>query len=412
MITRKAEAAGLLAGLLCLAAFQGDRWQYRAAVAVTPGAVSSSAKLTRDILVRTSPHFEDIRLVHEGREVPFVLITKTGSVKETEVAAAIIDKELAGGNLRFTLDLGSVVRHSRIHIHTSKQNFRQRVKLESSEDNRRWVVVRDDAWIFDYHQDGGTSVLTSLDYPASTRRYLRVTVFGWNEPEALSGVSITSRTVEPPERETVLAAPPQVIAEPKNRSTLCQLDLKVDRLPHDYLVLEAEQSFFHRAAELETSSDGKEWRWRTSAALYLLPGESRLEMSYPETRDRYLRLRIFNQDNRAVAIRSITVQAINRYIQFDSQIAGQYWIYAGNDKASTPAYDLPLILARQTEQPLAATLGSVQSNPEFHPAPVPAKPWSERHPALLYSVLTVSVLGMGYVAFSLLRKVLSSPPEA
>jgi hypothetical protein len=411
MISPRREALAALASVLLSAAFEAPRWQYRAPILVPAGAAFSSVRLTPEILVHTAPNFEDVRLVRNGEETPFVLVTRTGSIKESEVPAMLIDKEVSGDKLRFTLDAGSLARHSRIRIATPKQNFRQQVKLETSEDTRRWVSVRDDAWIFDFHRDGKSAELTTIDYPASTRRYLRVSIFGWNDPGLVSGASVFSRLVEPAERTVIATVTPEKAGDSQTGKSLYTLDVKAQGMPHDGLVLETGDSFFHRAVEVETSEDAKNWHWRTSGTIYRLPGESSLQLRYPETRDRYIRVRVFDHDNRPIAVRSARVEALNQYIHFYSQTEGNYWVYFGNTDAQTPSYDLPLILARRSETPSPAAVGPVESNPEYQPPAPPRRPWTERYPALLYTILVLAVAGMGYAAFTLLRKVLASPPE-
>jgi hypothetical protein len=412
MIARRRKAAAAALGLFLAGSFEAPRWQFRAPVTVTPGAAISSARLTVDVLTRSAPDLRDLRLVRNGEETPFVVQRKTGSSVETEVPAELIDKEVQGGALRVTLDFGLRAKHSRIRIQTTRQNFRQRVKLESSPDNRQWAAVREDAWIFNFHQDGRDFTLTEIDYPASTRRYLRAWIYGWTEPDALTGVSAVSRRVEPAERSVVASVEPQLASDAQSRTSLYSIDLKIQGMPYDRLLLEAGESFFHRAVELETSSDSKQWRWLAGVTLYRLPDDARLAIGFPESRDRYLRLRVFNRDNRPIVIQRVTFESINRYIQFSPQLADSYYIYFGSTQARTPVYDLPVILARLPGSPAAAEVGKVEENPAFRPPPEPRKPWTDRYPALLYAVLGTAVLGMGYIAVRFLRKVLAAPVES
>jgi hypothetical protein len=57
----------------------------------------------------------------------------------------------------------------------------------------------------------------------------------------------------------------------------------------------------------------------------------------------------------------------------------------------------------------AATLGVEALNASFEPRP-DARPFTERHPALLWIVLVVVVLGLGFVALRSGRRVNQSPP--
>ncbi len=50
---------------------------------------------------------------------------------------------------------------------------------------------------------------------------------------------------------------------------------------------------FHRSVTLEYSSDGKIWSWLGASAIYRIPGEESLTVSFPETGLPYQRLCIF-----------------------------------------------------------------------------------------------------------------------
>src|SRR5262249_38718729 len=132
----------------------------------------------------------DLRIVKGGEEVPYVIDTMGGSVEERECYPDMVNRSvIRGSGLQITLDLarcGPNPRHSRIRLATRETNFRQRVRIETSGDNRVWSVTREDGYIFDFTQsDKKFSVLT-VDYPVSTRRFVRATIFGWSDPGAVT----------------------------------------------------------------------------------------------------------------------------------------------------------------------------------------------------------------------------------
>jgi len=76
------------------------------------------------------------------------------------------------------------------------------------------------------------------------------------------------------------------------------LDLAQAGLPHDRVRVEVDRSDFHRGVEVEASNDAKSWMPGRTRTIFQVPGEQSLAISYPEQHERYLRLRIFNGDNR------------------------------------------------------------------------------------------------------------------
>jgi hypothetical protein len=62
-------------------------------------------------------------------------------------------------------------------------------------------------------------------------------------------------------------------------------------------------------------------------------------------------------------------------------------------------YDLGDVIDRQQLAEHSWTLGPQEANPIYRPPPPPKKPWSEQHPAILYTVLGGAVLALGIATF-------------
>jgi hypothetical protein len=327
-------------------------------------------------------------------------------VEAKESRPALLDKSVVDGRaLQLTLDFGARERvlHSRVAVTTPEKNFRNRVRVETSDDNRFWSVAREDGYIFDFSEGDVHAAVLSVDYPVSTRRYARLTVEGFTRPEAISGARAVFRREVPVVRDRMAELVPVRSEDAKARASVLVFDLGRE-LPHDRIVLEASGGPFHRAVEVEEGGDGNEWRRLASGTIFRIPGEDILAIELPETAARYLRLRIFNGDNQPVEVRRAFFEAPRRDVLFRAASAGRYFFHAGNPDAAAPSYDLPAILARTllAEQPIQA--GRWEPNPLYEPPPPPRKPFSERFPGLLPAVLVAAVLIMGFLAVQLLRK--------
>ena len=102
----------------------------------------------------------------------------------------------------------------------------------------------------------------------------------------------------------------------------------------------------------------------------------------------------------------VYVETLKRIFKFLPASAGDVWLYYGNPSASPPVYDLGAILGRQAPIPeTTAVIGEWKLNPDYRPPPGQEKPWSERYPAVLYTVLGLAVVGMGLVTVRFLLKV-------
>jgi hypothetical protein len=185
-----------------------SRWQYQAPIEAPPGSIGiAAAQLTRDIYVRSLPNLGDLRVTHDDDEVPYLIETRRGTVEDAEVEPAVLDKSVVPGNgLQLTLNLGHHARHSRLRISTAETNFRQRVRIETGDDNRSWVIARNDGYIFDFSQSDRHVALLSVDYPTSTKRYVRATIFGWIKTSAVRQVWSAFHHERPAEREVMVTS--------------------------------------------------------------------------------------------------------------------------------------------------------------------------------------------------------------
>jgi hypothetical protein len=408
---RSLTCLGLLcASLLAGAGFEPSHWKFRTPVRVPESGRLCVIPFDRALYSRMREDLADLRVIRDWEEVPYFIESLAGSVEERECQPKILNKSvIPDTGVQITLDLNKcdgLKQHSRIALVTRETNFRQKVRIESSDDNRFWLIAREDGYIFDFTQgDRKLSVLT-LDYPVSTRRYVRATIFGWTNPEAVTGASSSYRVERPAERYILDAITPERSEDAETRSSILKLDLGQAGLPHSQVRLEADRSDFHRAVELEASDDAKTWRMVTRGTIFQVPGEQSLAISYPERHDRYLRLRIFNGDNRPAPTQRVYVETVKRVFKFLPPSAGDVWLYYGNPDAKPPVYDLAAILTRQAPIPETSPIvGDWALNPDYRPPPGQERPWSERHPALLYGVLGVAVLGMGLVTVRFLLKV-------
>ncbi len=89
--------------------------------------------------------------------------------------------------LEFTVQSRHGGAHNKVVIFTDLKNFRNRVRIETSQDGVRWSVARNDGAIFNFSQDGREFSSTSVEYPVSRRPFLRATIFGWTKNGSVTG---------------------------------------------------------------------------------------------------------------------------------------------------------------------------------------------------------------------------------
>lgn len=194
-----------------------------------------------------------------------------------------------------------------------------------------------------------------------------------------------------PERDAVAALAPER-SEDRGTSNLIA-DLGA-RLPFDQVRLVTPEAGFYRTAAFDISDDRKHWQTLLQRPIYRVAPDESLAVSFCLQHSRYLRVRIFNRDDRPIAVAQLVVEAPRISVKFLPKAAGAYWLYYGNRDARAPGYDLGVILARRGDTPLSLAAGPVQANPDFRP---PAAPWTERRPEVLYIALALAALALSWV---------------
>src|SRR5258708_1087111 len=387
--------------LLAVAAFGAgldlSTRRFRKAIPLTPGEGLAVVKLDREVYAAARPDFADLRVARDGEEVPLVLETNAGASERQERLAEIVNQSVARSvGLQLTLKVAAGVKHNSVRLETGERNFRQSVHVETSEDGRRWAVVRDNGAIFDFTQDNRRLSSLTIDYPVSTQPQVRLTIGGWTKVDAVQAAYVDYQEERPAARETLAALTPRVTEETQNQSTVAVLDTGVAGLPIDRVLIETPAESFLRAIDIEASANGSDWRLVRRGAIERWSGQSTVALDIPETRERYLRLRIYNRDDRPIGITGGRLDGLIRSLRFFATQRGDYHLFYGAPDARPAVYDLAAVLSHQkAEEAKTWTLGPAEANSLYRPPAEPVKPWSERHPAILYTVLGGAVLGLG-----------------
>ena len=136
-----------------------------------------------------------------------------------------------------------------------------------------------------------------------------------------------------------------------------------------------------------------------------------LSLPYRESRARYLRVLVLNQDDPPVKWdTNATIESTVRAVVFPVSIGNTYRLYYGNPDATTPSYDLARYfqyiestgLSRRALMPEVANRAYIGALP-------PEVPYSEKHPNLLTGALVLLVAVMSFFLLSYIKKLKHSP---
>ena len=118
-------------------------------------------------------------------------------------------------------------------------------------------------------------------------------------------------------------------------------------------------------------------------------------------------VRIENGDDQPLPIASVRLEMRQRKLCFDAAaLAGGpgLALFYGDAKLVAPVYDYERLFVA-SEKPLAAVLGPETMNPEYRAPAAEVRPFTERHPEVLWIALIAVICALGAVALKSARNV-------
>ncbi len=394
------------------------------------GTQLAEVEVDREVYANTQPSLGDLRLTVADaageRETPYKLLVEAGDRRRAAVPVRIQDLgHVPNEHTSFILHVESAGDlHSEVEVQTTSANFQRRVSVSASDDGATWRVLEEDGRIFNLTipERGFSAGDTRVRYPASGARFLRVRIFDeGHEPLAVQGAAVFFSQQLRPRRHQLPLDIVRRADDPDLKRTVLLVDAGSPGFPVNTIQLGIPQRNFYRQVSLEGSHDSMAWiPLQSGEVIYnfdtpRVVGDDR-EIRFPESRHRYYRITVFNEDNPPLPVETAQADGFIRKIIFDATTGETYRLYYGNPRASAPSYELERLFPYLvTENLPAARLGPQDANPAFDARPPPSDvvPFTERYPWLLPLVVAVAALLVGLFLASLIRQVGGRlrPPE-
>ena len=386
-----------------------DAWAFRKTVTVPALSAPKfvELRLDADVTREATPTLADLRLRDDaGVDVPY-------AVRRRERLAALVPRETAmldlvttrEGAVRFVLDAGGAERttHSRVRLAVREQarSFRVPVRVEIADDGRAWRLVREAGFI--YRVEGETKMAdTSVSYPSSTARWLRLTI-GPEKGHALplAGAAVVFGDAGR-EEERIPVVLVERDAESMRRTTRVVLDLK-SRRPTDRVEVDIAERNFQRVVLVEAGDDRKTWRAVGSGAISAVDAggvrERLSSVRFTEATARYLRLTIQNLDDPPLTVNGARVFSVKRALVFEAAPGRTYVLDYGNPAAVAPREDARAPRWLDGRLP-TATLGATR------PVPMPrSSPWIASRSLTTWATMAMAALVVGSLGWRMARGV-------
>jgi hypothetical protein len=425
-------------------------WPFFVEVVPSMGTVAPGVYdlvLPLEVMDKAREDLADLRLYDaSSREIPYALRIRREVADQREIGARVFNRALVGSSVsEVSVDLGEDSgEHNEIEIQTAGANFRRQVEVEGSDSGKEWRTLNTRGVVFSFVSQNKAVESRRINYPTSRYRFLRVRVLrdeltDDKAPE-ITGVKVLMAVRAKGELTTwgVYVPSYQLLRNQGAPASQWVIDLGA-RAPCDRLSLEITDASFSRPFYIESVDDPQNVRLIASGELTRRIGEEAkpLVITFDEEEHaRKLRLLVTDYSNPTLSITSIQASAPARQLVFELKEppARPLRLFFGNPKVTAPHYDFEKELPSRLSEPgfpserlasggepssssgqpargvgpIHSTVGSVVTNPEFKPEPLPL---TERVPWLIYLVLTASSIALAMILYNLARTTLQTGPQ-
>jgi len=357
-----------------------------------------------DVYAHSLKQLADIRIVDdEGREVPYVLNVPSGHTHTDRRIARMQEHSFTPGEFtQFVLDAGANAPfHNAILVNTSETDFITWAEVAVSDDARQWRIVCDRAPLFRFNKQNLQGTQT-LHYSETNARYIRLRILEGSHPFPVTSINVLYDETTPEERVPV-SAQLHAAQTTNPQESVWRADLSAN-LPLNEVHFETDESEFSRSVTIDSSVDGQEWTPVGSGEIYRFHHDDVLrewlQVGFGGGWSSHWRVHVMNGNNAPLAAARVILYMTPRRLVFRAAPARHYLLLYGQSEAKPPQYDLERTIREKDFEKLPiATLGGEQINSEYEDP----RPWSERHPAVLWIAVIVAAGLLGAAALRSLR---------
>ena len=344
----------------------------------------------------------DLRLYGQGKEIPYRLMEQRARTGETETSAKILQLGKVGRNTSFVLEIPADTDYNRVELQIATRNFVATATVDGTDDIHAVQGTRMGPYtLYDFRREGLGSNST-LKLPDSRFRFLRITLGPEIPPDDVKAATMSLREEKKAEYAAIAASPK---IEQSGKETVITWNAS-DKVPLDRVAFEVDQVNFLRSVRVQDAQgryvgSGELSRVKIRRSGRMVESEN-LAIDLSGARSNSFRVTISNGDDPPLQLKSITPRFITRRVYFDPRGESRLQLYYGDEKLSAPSYEYARL---STIEPTAALaqLGSATQNAAYTGRP-DERPWSERHPGVLWAAMIAVVLVLGAIALRGLRK--------
>jgi hypothetical protein len=402
-------AAALLATMF-LAGPSIPYFKYQRPVQAQPGGQRYIA-LDEQVWKNARRDLGDLRLYSGQQEVPYALMVESGSRENDNKEVSVLQQSVVGGKTQFLIDMTGVAEYDHIGLRLATKNFVAHARVEGQDDlhGKDWALLGEPI-LYDLSKEnlGGNSVLR---LPLSTYKYLRVTIDGPVKPADIVGASSEFRQEQKAVWRNVGGTPifaelpagaargdaSRVARKGTELTFTVPENVPVNRVTFD---IDPAQLNFRRSVQVEGDKDAYIGSGEIDRVHMVRQGQKidtdDYDVSFSAVGHKEIKVTIDNGDDPPLKIKSARLQQLEHRLYFDAPASGPLTLYYGDEKLDQPVYDYAkLFLLAKDAAP--AKLGAEQANAAYTGRP-DERPWTEKHPAVLWIAIVAAVLILGAIA--------------
>ena len=365
------------------------------------------------VFAHAAPQLADLRLYRMGTETPYV-IRVAAAIEGTYVTIKPLNLGRRNSETVFDAEMPGR-RYSDVVLSITAQNFIASIIVTGSKTPAGRPETKIGSYtVFDLtHQKLGRS--TVLHLPESDFPYLHFRIAGPLRPDEITAISVEHLPATPPSSQTVAESSEFV---EKGRTTVLEFTVPA-HVPVDRITFKpgASPALFSRdviisAAPISQSRPADQDlppQTITSTGNLLRVhkvqdgkriDEEHLAIDAPrelfDTPSKWI-IAVENRDDPPLTLHSVRLEILERMLCFDAAANVAYTLYYGDPALDAPRYDYAALFTPQANA-ARAIAGPEQVNPTWRARP-DQRPFTEKHPALLWAALVAVLLLLGLIAF-------------
>ena len=346
----------------------------------------------------------DLRLVSADAETPYALVVERGSSEEQRTELSVLQQTTIAGKTQFLIDMSELAEYDHVQLKLAARNFVAHAQVEGADDlhARIWAGLGSTI-LYDLSRESLGSN-TMLRVPRATYKYLRVTIDGPVAPADVQGATSQMAEEHPAVWREVNGTPTQAESGKETVFTFTvSKNIPIERVT--FSVNPSPATNFHRDVEIRDQKDN----WLGSGdveRIHMVRGGRKIDseqynVSFSGIGHPTIKVIVHNGDDRPLNFAGARLEQLERRMYFDAAGPAQLMLYYGDDKLNPPVYDYAKLFQRGKNTP-AATLGPESANAAYSERP-DERPWSERHPVVLWIAIVAAVAGLSAIALRSMR---------